>query len=201
MAIVGYLVAIVGIAMFLMIAPKLPELLCGPDPAETMARHSIPDASQGSSPVKGVGPAETSVSAIADSGASGVEGVSDQPVRTEPAQLSRRDGSFIPLDFSLPGGSQIGNSVEAATEGSIKVRKLVRSGNAEVGAINVTIDQNSRLLLDAGDVRTLVASRPDASKRLADLPESGLVTTRALRDRGIDFRYDPNTDVISLELR
>lgn len=187
--------------MFLMIAPRLPELLRGPYPAETMARPGTPDTRKASGPEKGVERGGTSPSAIAENGASVVEERSDQPARPDQAQMGRNDGSFIPLDFSLPGGSEIANSVETATEGSIKVRKLVRSGNAEVGAINVTIDQNSRLLLDTADVRTLVASRPDASKRLADLPESGLVTTRALRDRGIDFRYDPNTDVISLELR
>lgn len=201
LAIAGYFVAIVALALFLMISPKLAD-----GAGQQALRASLKEHRGG----MGAGIPRSSVDA-AD--AASIDGTIP-PAASEnddaklaadgrPADTGGRsaDGSFMPLDFSLPGGSRLDNSVEAATEGSINVRKVVKAGNSEVGAINVTIDQNSRLLLDAGDVRTLVASYPGGSKRTAELPQSGLMTTRALRELGIDFRYDPNADVISLELR
>ncbi|MHA6334638.1 hypothetical protein ACXYL9_13280 [Qipengyuania sp. CAU 1752] len=111
------------------------------------------------------------------------------------AESGAAERSFIPLDFSLPPGNTDNGTLTAAPEGSIRVRKAVHVGSKPVGSLQITIDRNSRLLLDVRDLRKLMRDRP-----LPDgLPADGLVSFRMLRDLGVNLRYNPTEDLVSLE--
>lgn len=114
----------------------------------------------------------------------------------------RADNStFIPLNFSLPQTSGSSAALAAATDGSIRVRKVVQSGTREIGAVDIVIDRTSLLLMDIADARKLVDGNDQSTAKLAGFPTSGLVTFKALREKGIDLRYDPNRDIIVLGSR
>ncbi|WP_435417885.1 hypothetical protein WAB17_13615 [Parerythrobacter aurantius] len=108
------------------------------------------------------------------------------------------NSSFIPLNFSLPQTSGSSAALAAATDGSIRVRKVVQSGTREIGAVDIVIDRTSLLLMDIADARKLVDGNDQKAAKLAGFPPSGLVTFKALREKGIDLRYDPNRDIIVL---
>lgn len=201
LAIAGYFVALVGLALFLLISPKLAGVMEKQARDQTLQAHSKdPTSAMPLNSAYPDSPTKSNGEQNLDTEAPGTKpGMVD--VRIAEGRGNPNEGSFIALDFSLPGASGLESSVESATDGTINVRKVVKAGNSEVGAIDVTIDQNSRLLLDAADVRALMARYPGGAQLSSDLPQSGLMTTRALRDLGIDFRYDPNADVISLDVR
>lgn len=200
----SYLLLVVVFILGVMTAPSVLHLANGPilygkdGPAAPNPAHSAPGkvapasaASADRSGPAGAAPDTAGGSDLADAG----------PAASAAPGSDARGTSFIPLDFSLPQAGQAEAGLATATDGSIKVRKLVQAGTNEVGAIDITIDRNSLLFIDAGDARQVLAGNDAAMRKLDKLPASGLVSFKAMRDRGIDFRYDPNRDLITVEVR
>lgn len=109
-------------------------------------------------------------------------------------RLAVRDtNGIIPLSFDI---ARPGSGTEAVGANAIVVRKAVRVNNREVGSLPIHIDGNSRLLVDAGELRKLLA-KAGASGTLRD-PRGGtdLLTFSELRDDGVDLRYDPGSDSV-----
>lgn len=197
----GYLTLVVLFILAIMTVPSIRDLAGRPErpgqpvPASQGAVSGVetgtaaPDAAQPA--VAG----DESPGAVADTG-SAAGRASPQYDRPEAAGTS-----FIPLNFSLPQAGQAEAAIASAPDGSIKVRKIVQAGTNEVGAIDITIDRNSLLLIDVGDARRIFSGNEPALRKLDTLPASGMVSFKAMRDRGIDFRYDPNRDLITVNVR
>lgn len=115
--------------------------------------------------------------------------------------VKRESNSFIPLGSSFAEGDAYEGALANATDGSVIVRKVIKAGPRELGEIDITIDRESRLLMDIGDARKLLDRDPQALRKLLTLPASGLTSFAAMREKGIDFRYDPGRDQITLEVR
>ncbi|QKG71122.1 hypothetical protein [Erythrobacter mangrovi] len=111
-----------------------------------------------------------------------------------PTAAQQPPSAFIPIEFDIltPG---VGD--EAVGGEAIIVRKSVRMGQKEIGSLPVHVDTESRLLVDARDVRGLL-EQADLSGTVRG---SGLVSFSDLRRMGIDLRYDPTTDSVLLATR
>lgn len=110
-----------------------------------------------------------------------------------------RETSLMDIDFSL--ADLDGERVQPPTrnDASITVSKVVLVGDQKIGKVDITIESEGTLLLEANAVRALLGQQDDKSaKSLKRLPEQGLVSFAQLRDAGIDLRYLPNEDAIRL---
>lgn len=103
---------------------------------------------------------------------------------------------LLALDFSLPTRSGGSVPVETERNGNIRVNKPVQVGSASAGSIAVTIDPDSRLLVQSEELRSLLQKQANTEAAIAKLPQSGLVSFNSLRDLGVNLRYNPVEDRI-----
>ena len=197
MAVGSYLTAVVAFMLAVLIAPSL----SWHDPA-SHGRASLAD----NEPVSGNGALPASARPAARAPAeSGPRDTASPALEAMGGDYARAGNpfeegqSFIPLDFALDRGDEVEAAVASATDGSIRVRKVVQAGNTQMGAVEITIDRKSSLLIDVADARKLLAQNGMTTRSLAALPASGLVSFKTLRERGVDLRYDPDRDLVVLE--
>lgn len=92
-----------------------------------------------------------------------------------------------------------GAAPERIAGDAVVVRKVFRMNGGDIGSAAVHVDAGSRLLVDRQDLaRLLRDTGRTPPPALQDA--SGLATFNDLRRRGIDLRYDPGSDTISLAL-
>lgn len=119
--------------------------------------------------------------------------------QTPPLPRGNRETSMMAIDFSLADLDGVRVASPMRRDASITVSKVVLVGDRKIGNVDITIESEGRLLLEAGAVRALLGQQDDKSaKSLMRLPEQGLVSFAQLRDVGIDLRYHPNEDAIRL---
>ncbi len=106
---------------------------------------------------------------------------------------------LLESDFSLPGAEPRTSAVGGERSDPIRVRKTVAMGNGTIGSIPITIDSSSKLSLEAGDLRRLLSGQAGFSSRLERMPEEGIVSFERLRALGIDLRYNPTLDQVTLQ--
>lgn len=112
---------------------------------------------------------------------------------------ANREFSLLESDFNLPGAEPRPAAVEGNSSDPIRVRKTVAMGNGTIGSIPITIDSSSRLSLEARDLRQLLSGQAGFSSRLERMPEQGTVSFERLRTLGIDLRYNPTLDQVTLQ--
>lgn len=196
----GYLACIVATIIAIQVAPSFSEVVPDVTKESSLAGQRV-------SSVAGAVAADSSpwASHLLRSTASEKEDESAKnPAAPTPSPATVRSvplASFIPLDFSLPETDPTDMDVASATEGSIKVRKVVQAGPAEIGAVDIIISRNSQLFMSIGDARRLLEINDSAARKLQSFPASGLISFKTMREKGVDFRYDPSRDLILLDLK
>lgn len=95
------------------------------------------------------------------------------------------------FDLASPGSGNERVSGEA-----IVVRKILRFGKSEIGSAPIHVDGQSRLLIDTGELAKVLRTAGIESE--LGSKASGLATFPDLRRRGIDLRYDPQSDTINV---
>ncbi|GEM_PF-1699763 len=85
-------------------------------------------------------------------------------------------------------------NVDGLRPGDLEVGKVVSLNGRRVGTINVSIDQNSQLHLSVADLSRVLPVDVYAQIR----PEGDFVTFDALRNNGLDIRYDPVRDILQI---
>lgn len=162
-----------------------------PDPAGPIVADAAPtDSAEGT-----IAGAENAAVARSDQDepASGA----DSPDASKPDGV--RASPMMAVDFSLADFDAAGLPPPSRKDAGVTVTKTVLMGDQRVGKVDITIESEGRLLLEAQAVRALLdqqAGKPANS--LKRLPEQGLVSFAQLRDLGIDLRYSPNEDAIRL---
>lgn len=158
----------------------------GPADAEAAARNSAETA------IKGPEAAPVTNAAYAQpSAASGNIGAAT------PRDI--REITMKAVEFSLADFDRTRLSPPSRDGASVTVTKPVLVGNQKIGQIDITIESEGPLLLEAQAVRALLGQHDDKpANSLKRLPEQGLVSFAQLRDLGIDLRYSPNEDAIRL---
>ena len=107
---------------------------------------------------------------------------------------------FMPIDYSLPGGQGSSTNKQAVSGDAILVSKSVLFGSEVIGTVDIAVDGNSRLLVASDDLRRLISDKPGSARVLGSLGSDEMVSFATLRDFGVQLRYDPNEDVIKLQL-
>ncbi len=107
------------------------------------------------------------------------------------------ENGIIPLQFDLqaPGGG--GERVEAD---AVVVRKTFTFGEQDIGSAQIHIDSQSRLLIDAAELGSLMASSGIDGPAALTNGGSGLRSFAELRRLGVDLRYDPARDRVTLSV-
>lgn len=162
-----------------------------PNPAALAAANT---AAKDSAEAAIMGPGTTSVASTAQ----------DQPASASgdlkasmPGGI--RETSMMAVDFSLADldGARVPSPIRK--DAPVTVTKAVIMGDQKIGKIDITIQGEGQLLLEAKAVRALLGQQDAKSeKSLMRLPEHGFVSFAQLRDVGIDLRYLPNEDAIRL---
>ncbi len=128
---------------------------------------------------------------------------SDEADTAQPSEGSQKDEAaklgLLDTDFSLVGTDARAPRANADTSEPIRVRKTVAMGNATIGSLPITIDSDSRLSLEIRDLRQLLQGQAGFTTRLERVPESGTISFERLRDAGIDLRYNPTSDQVTLQ--
>jgi hypothetical protein len=139
---------------------------------------------------------ETAGSAPYAPGVAPAEPIHSLAARPRPAAVAR--GGFIPLDFDLASHDAVSAAERPAPGGAVDVRKSVREGDRTLGNVTVRIDRQSRLFVDSAQLRAMLSGQ-QRWRAIADrVPQTGLVSFTSLRADGLDLRYDPVTDQLSL---
>jgi hypothetical protein len=110
----------------------------------------------------------------------------------DPGLPASKDG-VMPVAFDLLQPAASGETVGGD---AIVVRKAVRINDREVGSMPIHIDGDSRLLVDSGELRRILAKAGVSSDALASANGAGLRSFTQLRSAGLDLRYDPASDTI-----
>ncbi len=95
-------------------------------------------------------------------------------------------GGVMALDYDLAGGPQ--------SASALQVRKEVQHDGETVGRVEIRIDNNSAIYVARADLVRIVPSASDEAERLG----SDFVPLVALREAGINLRYDPVSDRLVL---
>ena len=111
----------------------------------------------------------------------------------------RNDLGLLDSDFRLSGSEAQPARGESDSSEPIRVRKTVAMGNSTIGSLPITIDSESQLSLEISDLRQLLSGQAGFTSRLQNIPESGAVSFQRLRDMGIDLRYNPTSDQVTLQ--
>lgn len=158
----------------------------GPADAEAAARNSAETAIKGPEAAPVTSPAHDQPTA-----ASGNLGAA--------TPRDTREITMMAVDFSLADFDSARLSPPSRDGASVTVTKAILVGNQRIGKIDITIESEGRLLLEAQAVRALLGQHDDRpANSLMRLPQQGLVSFAQLRDLGIDLRYSPNEDAIRL---
>lgn len=111
---------------------------------------------------------------------------------------SRNRLGIIESRFSLAnvGAPNVVERID--TNGRIETKKDVLVRNTVIGTIPIVVDGASNLFLHSNDLKAILAGQDGLKSRLEGLPSTGLVSFRRLRDMGIDLRYNPASDNVSV---
>jgi len=123
------------------------------------------------------------------------------PAAAERALPQPGRNGVIPLSFDLSdltSGSTPRPS-RGAKASDIEIRKKVQAGGQDLGEITVRVDKYSRLAVDTAQLRTVLKEQPKLAESSNKLPESGMIGFTELRNRGVDLRYDPVADRLTLQ--
>lgn len=94
--------------------------------------------------------------------------------------------NVLALDYDLSGGPQ--------SASALQVRKEVQHNGESVGRVEIRIDNNSAIYVARADLVRIVPSASDEAERLGD----DYLGLAALREAGINLRYDPVNDRLVL---
>lgn len=196
----GYLAGIVATIIVIQVAPSFADM--APDAAskQPLAGKRISSAA-GADPVDSSPPPSDP---LLDTATQSQQQPTEDTTAPAPSPITvdrQSAASFIPLDFSIPQVDPTDMAIANATEGSIKVRKLVQAGQKEIGAVDIVISRNSQLFMNIGDARRLLEGNDVGTRKLQSFPISGLISFKTMREQGVDFRYDPSRDLILVDLK
>lgn len=108
-------------------------------------------------------------------------GAQPQPSITAPA-ARQKPARLQDVTFDLGAGPDAASTIE--------VRKTVRINGADVGTINVRIDESARLYARGNELAALLP--PDTVRPAAAADQ--FLSFEQLRNAGVDIRYDPTQD-------
>lgn len=108
------------------------------------------------------------------------------PVSTTAPATQQKPARLQDLNFDLGAGPEAASTIE--------VRKTVRLNGADVGTLNVRIDESARLYANGSQLAALL---PPESVRPAASADQFLSFDQ-LRNAGVDIRYDPTQDRLTI---
>lgn len=192
------LCSFVGAALFIVAVPQdgnftrvsLPRLSSSASPALPPEAPTSPD--EEALPAEIEEPAPEVLAAVEESSAV-ANGQTDLPAAPVPAPIARTANGMIASSFDL---ASPGSGNERVSGEAIVVRKVLRFGKSEIGSAPIHVDGQSRLLIDTGELAKVLRTAGIDSE--LGSKASGLATFPDLRRRGIDLRYDPQSDTINV---
>ena len=108
--------------------------------------------------------------------------------------------SLIGIDFDLATQGAVSSAPVIQPESLVAVQKSVFANGSELGSLTVQIDPAARPYLDRAELKELLARAGVSTARLDARSSSELLSFTNVRDAGIDLRYDPIEDSITLSL-
>ena len=163
------------------------KALAGSEQAPTETVAALPDAPEKSESNAALAPALPKVtkSQIASG------------VRNDDQAMS---SSLIGIDFDLATQGAVSSAPVIQPESLVAVQKSVFANGSELGSLTVQIDPAAKPYLDRAELKELLARAGVSTARLDARSSSELLSFTNVRDAGIDLRYDPIEDSITLSL-
>ena len=106
--------------------------------------------------------------------------------RADRPESSAAISGVLPIEFDLRGGLK--------DDSGVQIRKAIRTAGRELGEVDLRIDNNLAIFASREQIARILPQRSRAVERM----EGDFVRLSALRDVGVNLRYDATADQLVL---